>query len=215
MALTTWNPSDKDAAITLSNANLTAAQSSVTNGFRSVRSTISQATGKVFFEITQDLVDASNGVIVGAMLGSALLTTYPGGNTNGVGWQMHSGLMYYNSGASLNTGDIVAQGATGILALNFTNDVWYTYAPAAARWNGNVANGPITGVGGVSMHALTPLFAAFSGFDGGSPDQVTANFGASAFINTAVCAALVTAGYSPWGSAAPTGANARMFLGML
>lgn len=51
---TTWNPSDKDAGMTLSNGNLTTTRGIGGSSFRSVRATDSQSSGKWYYEVQLD-----------------------------------------------------------------------------------------------------------------------------------------------------------------
>lgn len=53
----TLNPSDKDAAITLSGGDLT--MSSATNAWRSVRATIGKSSGKWYWEVTNSTTSNS------------------------------------------------------------------------------------------------------------------------------------------------------------
>lgn len=210
----TWNPADKDASITLSNGNLTAAQSLVGGSWLSVRATLGLATGKVFFELTLDLDGASSGIIFGLGNSTASLTTFPGGNTNGVGWQAKSGVTYYNGGLLTNTVDTVTQGQTCIVAADIANSLWWTYAPTAARWNGSGLANPITGVGGLLLHSVSPAFPMFSGFGEAGGDQGTANFGATSFVNSIVTTALIAGGWTSWGGNAGASSQAGMFFGL-
>ena len=209
---TTWNPSDKDAAITLSNGNLTAAQGGASSAWRSVRATDSHTPGKYFFEVKLD-VQSTNGAMAGLATSGASLTNFPGSGATGVGWQfaLGSGGSWYNGSQTFGVTDVLSVGQTGIIAWDGTS--WWTYAPTAARWNGSSSNSPVSNVGGLSTHSLTPLFPMFSGFrnSGAANDQVTANFGATAFVNTSITNALVSGGFTPWGGVAAVGSSNFFF----
>jgi hypothetical protein len=91
-ATDTWNPSDKDAGITLSNGNLTATYGSTSTP--SVRSVNSHATGKYHFEYT--IVNPSNNQTIGLKSGSEALSTYVGGATTSLGVNVQ-GSYYFNA----------------------------------------------------------------------------------------------------------------------
>lgn len=102
--ISTWNPSDKDALITLTNMNLTAGFSSGSDVGRhpSVRGTLAAPSGKRQFEIevTGDAIQ-----LVGVGLSSASLSAYPGGDSDG--WSYYGG-----SGNKFNSGSSAAFGAS-------------------------------------------------------------------------------------------------------
>lgn len=212
-AATTWNPSDKAATIALSGGNLIATTSSTGGGttFRSVRATNSKTTGKFFFEATIN-ANGSTGWFVGLINATATLANFCGADTNGVGWQPGSNVTYYSGSLLTNTVDIVSVGQTGIVAADIGADLWWVYAPGAARWCGSGAASPITGVGGLALHGTGAIFPGWTGFSASTGDQGTGNFGASSFVNSTVTAALVVAGWAPWdGAAPPPGANKQFF----
>jgi hypothetical protein len=63
MAAVTWNPSDKNANITLSGGNLVASESG-SNPNVAVRATLARSTGKYYFEATLTGRDSTLGIIV-------------------------------------------------------------------------------------------------------------------------------------------------------
>ena len=96
-AYATWNPSDKSADVTLSGGDLIASGSSGTD-WDSVRATVSKSSGKWAFEVT--LSGAADFFVVpGLMSVDAVLTLYPGGDTNGIGINPHGPYWHlYNNG---------------------------------------------------------------------------------------------------------------------
>ena len=105
----TWNPADKAANVTLSNGDLTATIG--TDAWGAVRSTISKATGKWYFEIRVDVTGAANYHSVGIGTSAASLTkvgadsfSYGYSAYDGTKW---TGLSSYAYGDSYTTGDIV------------------------------------------------------------------------------------------------------------
>lgn len=76
----TWNPSDKHSEISLSNGNLTAAQTA--DNWRSVRSTISVTSGKWYRETKLDAGATNWHIMTGVANGTAALTNYISVDTN-------------------------------------------------------------------------------------------------------------------------------------
>lgn len=187
-ATTTWNPSDKSAQITLTNGNLTAA----TTGSGSdnlVRSTTSQTTGKLYFEET--FGSTGSETAIGLANSTASLTAFLGTDNNGIGIYQ-SGHIFRNgsnvlSGPSFTTGDVIG------VAIDFgAGLIWFRNNSSPSTWNGGGSADPATGVGGLSLSAITgPFFACCDTFSSGHPQ--TANFGQSGFGQTP------PTGYSMWG----------------
>ena len=167
---TTWNPSDKGAACTLSGNNLIA---TFTTSAAAVRSTTSKSSGKWYWEIT--VTNGGSGtVFIGIANSSAGLTTDIGFDANG--WSYASNGNAYNNavgaayGATYTTGDVIG------VALDLSAGTLIFYK------NGVSQGTAFTGLSGT-------LFAAASN-DGANAMTVTANFGASTLGQT------VPAGYS-------------------
>lgn len=158
----TWNSADKGAGVTLSGGDLTA---TIASGGNAVRSTISKASGKWYWELNQvDASDSMNGV----GNASAVLNNPPGQDTNGWGY-FFNGQQYNNAiltayGSSFTNGDVIG------VALDAD-------AGTVTFYKNNVAQPTIT-LTGVS----SPYFAMWGG--GGASCSVTANFGATALTYT-------------------------------
>lgn len=170
MAITyaTLNPADKSANITLSNGNLTATHNtSVT--WDAVRSTISKSSGKWYWEIKIDTVDA-NSPILGIGLSTATLTNFTGADANAWGYWGSNGTKLNNStqtayGATFTTNDIIG------VALDMDGG-------SVTMYKNGVSQGTMfTGLSG-SMFAMPSLYY------GTVPHAVTCNFGATAFTYT-------------------------------
>ena len=88
-ATVTWNPSDKDTNITLSNGNLTATAANNPATFIAVRGTNSVNSGKAYFEVVTNLIDAGTAdFIIGLCSSSCSLQSFPGSDTTaGFGWR--------------------------------------------------------------------------------------------------------------------------------
>lgn len=92
---TTWNPSDKSAAVTLSGGNLTAA---LTNGGAGgmVRAVAGKSTGKWYYECKVDAFATWN-CLMGWAAASAPLANFPGIDANGWGFYGTDGSKYNNA----------------------------------------------------------------------------------------------------------------------
>lgn len=199
MAGTTWSPTDKNAAITLGRNNLAAGQFGASSAWRSVRSTSSVSTGKVYFEITNLAVDGSSGWMLGVDDGSGLLTTFIGGGTHGIGYQSN-GSVWFNAG-TISSWQGTARGDVVGVAIDVTNKKIWMRNSRSSTWNSAGTANPATGVGGISITPSGPYFIGFSGFCGASPsfDGVQLNTGQFPFIIGA------PSGFSPWdNTATPT-----------
>lgn len=165
----TWNPADKHANVTLSNGNLKAA---VSGGWYSVRATIPKTAGKHYWELT--LTARGTACRNGVGSSSAGLTTAPGDDVYGWGWQTH-GYIYHNGtsaayGAAQATADIIS------IALDLDNGkIWFGKNGVWPN-SGNPETGAYPAYTGVTGN-LFPMLGAIGG-------TVTANFGASAFAYT-------------------------------
>ncbi len=172
MATATWNPDDKAGTLTLSNGNLTVTADN--NGtWQSVRSTISNSSGKWYWEITADLT--SGDMLVGVGTSSFSLTSYCGSDANSYGWYA-GGTKYNNAGSTSYTPTYNIDGTIIGLALDLDNGkIWWSK-------NGTWTGDPVAGTGeafsgltgtffaGVSIYAINKAF--------------TANFGQSSFTYT-------------------------------
>ena len=183
-AFTTWNPSDKNASITLSNGNRTGTNN--TGGAHAgVRSIASRSTGKYYYEIYANVQTFTGFSYFGVANSTASLSNYLGVDANAA--IMTGGGGAVCNGASIGTGDGLANTQTMGIAVDFTAlKIWF-WNNVTARWNGDIlANqNPSNGTGGFSIAALAagPYFPAMSIYQ--LNDQFTANFGATAYLNTA------------------------------
>ena len=191
---TTWNPSDKAASLNLTNGNLTDTSTS-SAGSANVRSIFSASTGKWFWEYT--LTTVVSGYLPGIANNVIGLTAAVPGT--GACVVNASGALYVNTTSVLSFTGGLASGNTFAIAVDIgAKRLWIKYG--STNWNNNVANDPATGVGGVDISALaSPPYYAFAsiGVTGG---VLTANFGASTFVNA------VPSGFQP-GFGAPTSAQ--------
>jgi hypothetical protein len=165
----TWSPTDKGAACTLSNGNLT-----VTYGAASVRSTISKSSGKWYWEVTST---SAAGGSRGVGNASASLANYPGFDANAI--------EYDKNGQTYTSNIGTAYGAS------FTTSVIGHALDVDARTITWYKDGVSQGVKSLPTNLTTGAIFAMVG-KGGTPNAVcTANFGASKFVYP------VPAGFSP------------------
>ena len=149
---TTWNPADKDATVTLSGGNLTAAS---TGG--AVRSVFGASAGKYYFELK---IPTGYSQAVGIGTASASLTSVPGDDAYAWAYWKYSGDIRNNSSTIQYTGSTYAN--IGIL-LDATN---------------KTVGFQLNGVAPTTFHSISgSVFYAICGY----ADTCVANFGGSAF----------------------------------
>lgn len=160
---TTWNPSDKDSTITLSNGDLTAACASV--GAGAVRSVRGVSSGKWYWELT--VQTANQREFVGVIDGASSIATFLGTSATSYGYFSFDGQKRNNStfaayGATFTNADIISV----LLDMD---------AGTLTFWKNGTSQGQ-------AYSGLTgTIYAAFSGGSNSFTEQVTANFGGSAF----------------------------------
>lgn len=202
---TTFNPSDKNSNITLSNGNLTVVSNDGFTG--NVRSIASYSSGKFYCQAT---IGASNtsSYVRGVGFGNASASL-----SNGIGSpDTDSGSLYTNDANFYFMGS--SAGSTGIsitvndvidMAVDLDNDkIWYRQNNG--NWNSNGAHDPAANAGGFSISGLTkPIFVMAQ-----SVADITFNFGDTAYANTPPsgfgnwgAAAAAKTPYNPWPQAAP------------
>lgn len=169
---TTWNPADRTNA-TLSGGNLIA-QFTAAGGVRSV---FSASTGKWYWETL--LSGAATNISTGMATFGAVLSSVATAAAGAV--LAYNGVTWIN-GATSGTGVAFSSGITVCVAVDAGAKLIWFRSGAAGNWNGNVANNPATGVGGLNIAALAlPLFAIVATSASGTAVW-TADFGDSAFL---------------------------------
>jgi hypothetical protein len=155
-ASSTWNPSDKNAGIALTNANLTAANTGG-SAYGLVRSTSSKSAGKFYFEIHVDVAGASNFAVVGLCPSTTVLSGgYPGVDANGWGYYQQNGQKFhsgagtaYGTAWALNDVIGVAVDLSSGLIWFSNNNVWQASGNPAAG-----TNPAYTGITGLLFPAI-------------------------------------------------------------
>ncbi len=176
----TWNPSDKNAGVTLSNGNKTAATGA--SGGLMARATGGRSSGLVYVEATVDT--AGSGGLFGVADATASLSNYLAADTHG--WA------YYQDGRKVNNASFPAYGSAlsngNILqmAVDFTagkiwwgiNNTWQGSGDPAAG-----TNAAFSGLTGTLMVAIGTA---------SNNHQITVNWGETAFSYTP------PSGFSAW-----------------
>jgi hypothetical protein len=202
---TTWNPSDRDASIILSNGNLTATSS--VSGWHSVRGTTSYTVGtnhKVIFFLS--VSSDSVGGWIGGLGNSAMsLTSYVGATGVSAGLQINNtgGVYSYSAGGATGPACQPDGGnfANGLyVAVDFnTGKIWCdpdcqfggTYDPDTGTNNtGTIPSG-------------TTVFIAWSGYTT-TPDATTLNPAPS----LAACTLVST--FTTWDATPPVGGSGEL-----
>jgi len=175
---TKWNSSDKGSLLGLSDGDLTATRNAGSDGYQGVRSIVGRSSGKWYWEYTMTQASSANFAVIGVGNSSQSLTNYIGNSTNGWGYYQTNGNKVYNGtetsyGASFTTNDVIG------VALDMDNGkVWF-------RKNGTWQNSgdPSAGTGEAFSGLSGTIYAMVSIYYHG--DSITANFGASAFRDSA------------------------------
>ncbi len=179
----TWNPSDKNAGITLSNTNHTAAGAANI----AVRSQAPKSSGKWYAEYT---VTTAPGSVFAVADSSANLSSYPGADVHSWGYvssgagnsKVHTNT-FATYGASWTAADVIG------VALDMDNFFVY-FSKNGTYQNSGVPTSGASGTGaayGSLTGALMLMIGDFSGSFSG-----TVNCGDSAFITAP------PSGYSAW-----------------
>lgn len=173
---TTWNSSDKDAGVTLSGGDLTAAASS---DFLNVRSTTSKSSGKFYAELTA--TSQASGSRYGYANSTASLSSALGSDANSLSVAPNGAVR--SGGSVLTNIGAFSAGAVVMLAIDLAaGKGWFG---VNGTWNGD----PATNSGGFTL----PSGAIFLADGPGGGSSQTINFGASSFAYS------IPSGFSAWG----------------
>jgi hypothetical protein len=155
----TWSTTDKDSSISLSNNNLTATG---TTADRSVRATLPAPNG--YFEVKADVMGGSSTMAVGLTNLTHIMNIY-------LGWDQANAIEYRNNGAIVGTNTSTTGAATYT-----TGDiigVWFKPDGSVSFYKNGTLQANRTDVPTGSLYPSATI--------GSSTDQLTANFGATAF----------------------------------
>ncbi len=175
-----WNPADKSAGVTLSNGNLTA----TVQGSEQARATLGRSTGKWYFEVVAVANVAQSGFGF-----SDLVATVDGGSTQATEFLWFGGgLGWIWLGTTWDfTVKTIALSEVGGLAIDL--DAGKAWVRNFAGWSGD----PVAGTGGNSIgYVAEPVYPVCGAVGGAVDNDITANFGATAFAYT------VPSGFAAW-----------------
>ena len=191
-----WDVSDKSATITLSNADKTAATTSVTSGIRSTKSVLNGAAGLYYAELKLD-AHAAN-INFGIKSKTSPLTS---GGTESV----------YVSTINGNIAqDAVTKGSIGtplpvtgdVLCLAYksgTQEIWFR--KNNGLWNNNAGADPAAGVGGIDISIAPDTAHCLWFVNGGTVNTATLRTEVSEFTQA------VPAGFTSWMGETPDAWN--------
>jgi hypothetical protein len=167
----TWNPSDKDAAITLSGGNLTASSTppSTAVGAYNARATSAVGDGKWAFQVQYTSINDVGYDAIGLANASAPLNTNPGSSVDSVALYLYA-YFYGNSalmanGAGATTWGGAVAGDTITFAWSKSGSTVLCWARVNSNdWNGDALADPATATRGFSVGGFLTgnLYAFFS-----------------------------------------------------
>lgn len=194
---TSLSPSLKAAQWTLSNGNLTGTLGATTpSNYHNLGSVLGKTTGKLYCEFTINnlvggtLPDFGFAKSNWSLWSSTTSATFPGIDNNSVGLLCGFGI-HLNGSAVVSYADGAATGQVVSLALDIDN-LRFWARKNGGTWNNSGTANPATNTEGVDISVMTgSTFHAVVSFQRQN-DQVTANFGGSAFAFAA------PAGFAGW-----------------
>lgn len=187
--MTTMNPADSNAC-NFSNGDLTV---SGTPGVHAIcRSTTSKSSGKAFVQVHLDSVGVN--ITIGIGNASASLVTYVSNGPNSAGWANTTGGWYYNDDGGHLDFPVIGAGHDVGVGLDFDAGIVQINSDGGT-FTSHAESFPSTG----------PLFLMID--IQGVSDQVTLNFGGSAFVGSP------PSGYPAWDGAAQISGSLNSTLG--
>lgn len=181
-----FDVADKNAGIELTNNNLTA---TFPGGQAALLGNVGHGAGQHYFEITFSQGPASSNASIGIATQKEGLSAQIGYDdaTGAIGLFQSSGNIYQNGSRVAGSSSFTTVGSVVGVAVDAEKDlVWFRVG--SGLWNGNSANDPVAGVGGVAYSLAGAVFPAVC-TDANA--QFTANF-------TGPFAATLPTGYRPW-----------------
>jgi hypothetical protein len=187
---TAWNPSDKSAAISLSNSNRTTSAAPNWDGY-GIRSVTSHTSGKRIFELV------TTGYTYQGIAPASTTLSYPGGGTSTGAIISYPNDIYFTTVSGVQSNLYTAtpvrtEPGTTTYAFDFDADLmWIAFN--GGDWNNNPSADPATGTGGVSIASVTnSTWFIYCGF--GDAGTSVLNAGHAAFAKT------TPAGFTAWGA---------------
>lgn len=202
---TSWNPADQ-SGMTLTGSNLIATSAA---GHSNVRSTTSQTTGKVCWEVVATTITGDWDA--GLSNATYSITGLLGGDGNGIGFDPNTGApqgVFYNN-ATLSTGPGVSPNGE---KEDFCADLdahlfWVTNATQRGNgftWNNSATANPATGTGGLAFTGMPcPCFITFNDTQAGGVATLNA---------VGPLAVALPSGFSFWQAPVVSGSGRPFFL---
>lgn len=187
MSITTWNPSDISASVTLSGSNKIATCTATNQGARSLNG---KSAGKWYAEFSNCLFSSvpalSSRGGVGVADSTYSLTTGPQSDNTHSAWVQRDEISVGNGtrSAAAIAFPITTSTVIGVALDQSGALIWFT--TDGATWNNGGTANPATGVGGYSLAGAATLgpnafLAAWLRWNGGPNDAATLNGGDTAF----------------------------------
>ena len=182
LANTTWNPSDRLGTFAFYNRNLSVTNY-ITSGNAGLRSVASRVSGKYYWEYR---INNETNSAVGIATGTVALSTLGQNGAAGAAYVNRAGTVYSNSGTSVATLPSFVNNSLCCIALDLDNQRIWLKNGAAGQWNGSGTANPATNTGGLACTFVGGGVAAYALWSGANsnPDEISANFGDSAFTGT-------------------------------
>jgi hypothetical protein len=182
LTFATWDAATV-ASVVLSGGDLHATNTGTTSANQGARvlDAAGRTSGKYYFEVTRGAVGAGNNTGFGI---GTITSTYTGmGNSATTGSRVDMFGRIWTNGS--NTGITLSALGTGQkcgVAVDLDNRmIWFRRSPTDL-WNNSATANPSTNTGGVAIPAGTMVpFCTFGGTFGATAQDLTANFGLTAF----------------------------------
>jgi hypothetical protein len=206
----TWNPSQINSDITLSNGNLTATHTAITSEDSPGYALNGYSTGKFYWEtVVNGGTDVAVGIGTTATPVGSAGSQYLGNDTTSVGYHQ-SGNVVNNNALTGTAWATYSSGSRICHALDLTNGKYWTRVGTTGNWNNNAAGDPTNSAsaGNFSIPAgVTGLVVPGFNTKVQTSDFVVAYFSSASWVGTppAGFGSTDKSGTSNWGSSpAPT-----------
>jgi hypothetical protein len=162
-AITTWNPSDKSASVSLSSGNSVATNDAFSR--HAVRASAGKSSGKWGFRVTPT-IGSTGEILIGIATSSASLSNGVGLDNNAYGYNAGNGTVYKNSVGQATYAPYSNTQPVDIVCDFDNNRMWVRRNNGT--WNNSGTADPSTNTGGLDISALSGTkYPAWSGYDVG------------------------------------------------
>ncbi len=209
MSTVTWNPSDCTSGMVFSDSDL--AVSGAASGFLAVRATLSQSSGKWYWECA---IGGTTGHGIQIGIASAAMTLALNGSTGQVGNDIYSwGWNTWGGSQILHNAAVIGSPSVQFTAGDTVMIAWD--ADAGKLWfglNGTwiFGDGPESGTNPAATGVTGTLFPATTVYYTSADNLVTANFGATSFAYTPPTGFAGIGSVTNWGTGAASFASMKV-----